>query len=139
MGDAAGLVSKATGEGIAMALTSGKEIAFQALVYLHRYNKGTLARMRTEYVLSLQTKITAKIGHLAKDKDSTQSTSIISKLQKEIDTLGKQKEELLKFDEKLRHYADKRISLDLDDGVKINYGNFGDLLAEVKAMTGKKE
>ena len=40
------------------------------------------------------------------------------------------------FDEKLRHYADQRISLDLDDGVKVNYGKFGDLLAEVKAITG---
>jgi hypothetical protein len=42
------------------------------------------------------------------------------------------------FDEKLRHYADLRISLDLDDGVKVNYCKFGDLLAEVKAVTGKK-
>ena len=41
-------------------------------------------------------------------------------------------------DEKLRHYADQRIHLDLDDGVKVNYGKFGDLLAEVKAVTGKK-
>ena len=44
----------------------------------------------------------------------------------------------MSFDEKLRHYADQRISLDLDDGVKVNYGEFGDLLAEVKVVTGKK-
>lgn len=31
-----------------------------------------------------------------------------------------------------------KISLDLDDGVKVNYGKFGDLLAEKKAITGKK-
>ena len=37
---------------------------------------------------------------------------------------------------RLRHYADQRISLDLDDGVKVNYGKFGNLLAEVKAVTG---
>jgi len=35
----------------------------------------------------------------------------------------------------LRHYADQRISLYLDDGVKVNYGKFGNLLAEVKAVT----
>ena len=40
------------------------------------------------------------------------------------------------YHEKLRHYADMRITLDLDDGVKVNYGKFGDLLAEVKAVTG---
>jgi len=38
--------------------------------------------------------------------------------------------------EKLRHYAGQRITL--DDGVKVNYAKFGDLLAEVKAVTGKK-
>jgi hypothetical protein len=44
--------------------------------------------------------------------------------------------ELKTFDDNLRHYADMRISLDLDDGVKINYDKFGDLLAETKAITG---
>ena len=117
---------------------SGKEKAFQALVYLHRYNEGTLSRMRTEYVLPLQGKITTRMEHLEKDKDHASSTSAANKLQKEIGKLGKQKEELLKFDENLHHYADKKISLDLDDGVKVNYGKFGDLLAEVKAVTGKK-
>jgi type II restriction/modification system DNA methylase subunit YeeA len=118
--------------------TSGKEKAFQALVYLHRYNEGTLSRMRTEYVLPLQGKITTRMEHLEKDKDHATSTSAANKIQKEIGRLRKQKEELLKFDENLHHYADKKISLDLDDGVKVNYGKFGDLLAEVKAITGKK-
>jgi len=39
----------------------------------------------------------------------------------------------------LRHYADQRIKLDLDDGVKVNYGKFGDLLADVKAICKEKE
>ena len=47
-----------------------------------------------------------------------------------------QQAELAEFDEKLRHYADQRISLDIDDGVKVNCGKFGDLLSEVKAITG---
>jgi len=41
------------------------------------------------------------------------------------------------FDEKLCRYVDMRISFDLDDGAKVNYGKFGDLLAEVKAVHGK--
>ena len=44
----------------------------------------------------------------------------------------------MSFDKKLRHFADKRISFDLDNGVNINYGKFGDLFAEVKAIIGKK-
>ncbi len=46
--------------------------------------------------------------------------------------------ELSEFDDNTKHYADMSISLDLDEGVKVNYGKFGDLLAEVKAVTGKK-
>ena len=118
--------------------SSGKQKAFQALVYLHRYNEGTLSRMRTEYVLPLQSRLSRHIENLEKDREAASSTSAANKIQREIDKLRKQREELLRFDEKLRHYADMRIKLDLDDGVKVNYGKFGDLLAEVKAVTGKK-
>jgi type II restriction/modification system DNA methylase subunit YeeA len=119
--------------------SSGKQRAFQCLVYLHRYNEGTLSRMRTEYVIPLQRKIAARIDQLASDIQNATSTSNRRKLEKERDALRKQQGELQAFDEKLRHYADMRISLDLDDGVKVNYGKFGDLLAEVKAVTGGSE
>ena len=118
--------------------SSGKQRAFQCLVYLHRYNEGTLSRMRTEYVIPLQGKINARIDRLTSDAQQATSTSHRKKLEKEQDTLRKQQAELLAFDEKLRHYADMRISLDLDDGVKVNYGKFGDLLAEVKAVWGEE-
>jgi|7_EtaG_2_1085326.scaffolds.fasta_scaffold00024_71 type II restriction/modification system DNA methylase subunit YeeA len=118
--------------------SSGKEKAFQCLVYLHRYNEGTLARMRTEYVIPLTAKLTAYVDKLEKDKEASGSTAEIKKLEKQITKLHKQQAELSNFDEKLRHYADQRIKLELDDGVKVNYGKFGDLLAEVKAVTGKK-
>ena len=118
--------------------SSGKQRAFQCLVYLHRYNAGTLSRMRTEYVVKLQGKINSRIEQLESDIPSADSTSHRKKLEKELNTLIKQREELITFDEKLRHYADQRIELDLDDGVKVNYGKFGDLLAEVKAITGEK-
>jgi membrane-associated HD superfamily phosphohydrolase len=75
---------------------------------------------------------------LEDDIAAATSTSHKKKLEKEREKLVKQQAELLSFDEKLRHYADRRISLNLDDGVKVNYGKFGDLLAEVKAVTGEK-
>ena len=67
------------------------------------------------------------------------STSHRNRLQKEQDNLKKQQAELLTFEEKLKHAAEQKISLDLDDGVKVNYGKFGDLLAESKAITGGKD
>ena len=94
--------------------------------------------MRTEYVIPLQGKISARIEQLSGDISAATSTAHRKKLEREKDKLAKQQVELQGFDEKLRHYADQRISLDLDDGVKVNYGKFGDLLAEVKAITGKK-
>jgi type II restriction/modification system DNA methylase subunit YeeA len=116
--------------------SSGKQRAFQALIYLHRYHEGTLARMRTEYVIPLLGKIAARIDQLEGDKTGATSTSHRRKLEKEQDALKRQQAELQAYDEKLRHHADLRIKLDLDDGVKANYGKFGDLLAEVKAVTG---
>jgi len=118
--------------------SSGKQKAFQCLVYLHRYNEGTLARMRTEYVIPLSAKLATHVEKLEQDKDASESAAEVKRLEKQITKLHKQQVELSSFDEKLRHYADQRISLDLDDGVKENYGKFGDLLAEVKAIHGKK-
>jgi hypothetical protein len=119
--------------------SSGKQRAFQCLVYLHRYHDGTLARMRTEYVIPLQGKLASRIDQLAGDIPKVTSTSHRTTLTKERDKLIKQQAELQAYDEKLRHYADMRLTLDLDDGVKVNYGKFGDLLAEVKAVTGGKD
>ena len=118
--------------------SSGKNKAFQCLVYLHRYNEGTLARMRTEYVVPLQGMMTSGVRQLDGDIAAAASTAHRKRLEKERSTLVTQQSELLEFDEKLRHYADQRISLNLDDGVKVNYGKFGDLLAEVKKVTGGK-
>jgi len=77
-----------------------------------------------------------RLDQLTDDVAAASSTSHRKRLEKERDTLRKQYTELQAFDEQLRHYADQRIRLDLDDGVRLNYGKFGDLLAEVKAVTG---
>jgi type II restriction/modification system DNA methylase subunit YeeA len=118
--------------------TSGKLKAFQCLVYLHRYNEGTLSRMRTEYVTPLMGKYDAYAEQLEKQADHAGSTTEANRLKKELNALVKKQGELRSFDDKLKHYADRQISLDLDDGVKVNYGKFGDLLSDVKAITGKK-
>ena len=95
--------------------------------------------MRTEYVIPLQGMMASRVRQL-EDYIDDAATSVAHRrrLEKERATLVKQQSELRDFDEKLRHYADQRIGLDLDDGVKVNYGKFGDLLAEVKTVTGAK-
>ncbi|EGL1713029.1 BREX-1 system adenine-specific DNA-methyltransferase PglX [Escherichia coli] len=116
--------------------SSGKEKAFECLVYLHRYNEGTLSRMRTEYVVPLLARYQGNIDLVNDQLKSAESGAATTRLKKELDGLTKKFNELRNFDDRLRHYADMRITIDLDDGVKVNYGKFGDLLADVKAITG---
>lgn len=116
--------------------SSGKEKAFECLVYLHRYNDATLSRMRTEYVVPLLARYQGNIDLVSDELKSAESGAATTRLKKELDGLSKKFHELRNFDDRLRHYADRRITIDLDDGVKVNYGKFGDLLADVKAITG---
>ena len=120
-------------------LSSGKQKAFQCLVYLHRYTPATLARIRTEYAIPLQGKLSARITRLEEDVIQTASSAARKKLQTDLDKCKKQIVELLAFDEQLRSYADQAITLDLDDGVKANYAKFGTLVAEPKKVCGTKE
>ena len=117
--------------------SSGKEKAFECLVYLHRYNEATLPRMRTEYVTPLLGQMASRIERLRLQKADA-STAEAKRLDKQIDGLTKQLAELRAFDDQLKHHADMKITLDLDDGVKVNYGKFGTLLSDVKAITGDK-
>ena len=117
--------------------SSGKQKAFECLVYLHRYNESTLSRMRTEYVTPLLGKYEASAMVLEKQMQDASSTAESNRFKKSLTALEKKQTELSEFDDKLKHTADMRISLDLDDGVKVNYGKFGDLLAEVKGVHGK--
>ena len=102
------------------------------LALQHEY-KGNTTRLSAEYVVPLTGKIQSPIAMLRKD---IAFTSVVAgnKLAKEVENLKIKHVELLAYDEQLRHFADMRITLDPDDGVTVNYGKFGDLLAEVKAV-----
>ena len=51
---------------------------------------------------------------------------------KELDKVRAQLKELSEYEPKIHHLADERISIDLDDGVKVNYEKFKDILAKIK-------
>jgi len=124
--------------------TSGKKRAFQALVYLHRYNSGTLSRMRSVYVGPLIRMLQAQLDEAKKAEEKATSGSLRTDAAKHSKKLKEQLDELLDFDKRLHHYALEQIELDLDDGVKVNYGKFsdpkvGDILTKVKDITGGKD
>lgn len=83
------------------------------------------------YVTPLMGKYKARLEFLEHEFDSSGTNIVRNKVKKEIQSIKDKLDELRSFDELLRHYADQRIALDLDNGVKVNYGKFGSLLAEV--------
>ena len=110
---------------------SGKKGGFRALVYMHRYQPDTIARMRTDYVHEQQSRYRTAIADL-EQRISSASTSERVKLNKRLKTLQEQATEIQSYEEKIHHLADQYISIDLDDGVKVNYEKFQDVLAKIK-------
>ena len=110
---------------------SGKKNAFKALIYIHRYKPDTIARLRTGYLHEVQAKYAADAESL--EKALTAGTGgNQTQMKKELFALKAKQEEMHVFEEKIHHYADIRISIDLDDGVKHNYALFADVLAKLK-------
>ena len=110
---------------------SGKKGGFRALVYMHRYQPDTIARMRTDYVHEQQSRYRTAIADMEQRIESA-STSERVKLNKRLKTLNEQATEIQGYEEKIHHLADQYISIDLDDGVKKNYEIFKDVLAKIK-------
>lgn len=111
--------------------TSGKEKAFNCLIYMHRYDKTTLSRIRTDYLHEVQTRLDAEKVDLLSIINGDSTTKEISSAKKELKSLDKKIDELKAYDELLHHMADMQIEIDLDDGVKVNYEKFKGLMAKI--------
>ncbi len=110
---------------------SGKKNGFKCLIYMHRYQPDTIARIRTDYVHEQQSRYRTAIADL-EQRINGASTSERVKLSKQLATLQAQAEEIRVYEEKIHHLADQMIKIDLDDGVKHNYEIFKDVLAKIK-------
>ncbi|MEL3971109.1 BREX-1 system adenine-specific DNA-methyltransferase PglX [Rossellomorea oryzaecorticis] len=111
--------------------TSGKLKAFNCLIYMHRYDKTTLSRIRTDYLHEYQTRLDSEKQDLLQLIESDASTKEISNAKKELKVLDKKIEELKEYDELLHHMADMQMQIDLDDGVAVNYEKFKGLVAKI--------
>ena len=110
---------------------SGKKNGFKALIYMHRYQPDTIARIRTDYVHEQQARYRTAIADL-EQRIANASTGERVKLNKKLTTLQAQGTEIRTYEEKIHHLADQMISINLDDGVKKNYAIFQDVLAKIK-------
>ena len=111
---------------------SGKKNGFKALIYMHRYQPDTIARIRTDYVHEQQARYRTAIADLKQRIANASTGGERVKLKKKLTTLQAQDTEIRNYEEKIHHLADQMISIDLDDGVKKNYAIFQDVLAKIK-------
>lgn len=112
-------------------LDSGKKNGFKAIIYMHRYTPDMLARIRTDYVHETQERYRTQIANLEDQLQGAVKGQAV-KLQKQLKKLSEQLRECSEFEEKVHHLADRMIEIDLDDGVKVNYAKFQDVLAKIK-------
>ena len=114
---------------------SGKQNGFKALIYMHRYDADTVGRVRTDYLHRAQKYVETAMQSAQYTIDNATSASEKSKATKAVTKYTKQLAEMKIYDEAIAHIANKRIEIDLDDGVKVNYAKFQGV--EV-AQEGKK-
>ena len=110
---------------------SGKKNGFKCLIYVHRYQPDTIARIRTDYVHEQQSRYRTAIADL-EQRMSNAATSERVRLNKQLTTVQAQSEELRLYEEKIHHLADQMIAINLNDGFKKNYEIFRDVLSKVK-------
>lgn len=110
---------------------SGKKNGFKCLIYMHRYTPDMLARIRTDYVHEQQERYRTQIANAESELAGAQKGRAVE-LQKKLKKLRDQLQETSAYEEKIHHLADQMIAIDLDDGVKVNYAKFADVLAKIK-------
>ena len=110
-------------------MNSGKKNAFSCLFYMHRYEPLTVARVRADYLIPYQEMLENKRKfierQLSDDDISAKEKKNVEKQLKELDTLLK---ELREYANEVKHIAEQKIPLDLDDGVNVNYEKLGAIL-----------
>ena len=116
---------------------SGKENGFNCLVYMHRYNPMTIAQIRTDYLLHYQGILENMRNNIENELEQNETENFLSasdkkEKSKKLKDLSSSLNEISKYAILIKDYADRKISIDLDDGVAVNYAKFKDLLVKIK-------
>ena len=103
-------------------MNSGKKNAFSCLFYMHRYEPLTVARVRADYLIHYQEMLENKRKFIERqlyvEDISAKEKKNVEKELKDLDVLLK---ELREYANEVKHIAEQKIALDLDDGVNVNY------------------
>lgn len=117
-------------------LFSSPKGTFNALIYMHRYRPDTVSVVLNDYLREFRTKLVAHRSHLEQVSISTAASATEkTKALKEIEALRKAIDELESYErEVLYPLATEQVEIDLDDGVKANYGKFGAALKKIPGL-----
>lgn len=121
-------------------MISSPKKSFNALIYMHRYQDDIFARVQNNYLREYITKLEAAM-HTAMTiaNDESNSAADRRKATKDIETITKKIDELIKFDrDKLTPFAQSRTPIDLDDGVKVNYSKFDEILYPIPGLKSEE-
>ncbi|MDD3106414.1 MAG: BREX-1 system adenine-specific DNA-methyltransferase PglX, partial [Bacilli bacterium] len=114
--------------------SSGKSSGFKCLIYMHRYSQDTLAKINAGYFQPATTILRNQITEIER-QISIAADSDKRLLEKKRMSLIEQLSEAREYGQVLDYMANKYISIDLDDGVKVNYAKFQGI--EVTSNGGK--
>ena len=110
-------------------MNSGKKNAFSCLFYIHRYEPLTVARVRADYLIHYQEMLENKRKFIERQLYAEDITAKEKKnVEKELKDLDVLLKELREYANEVKHIAEQKIALDLDDGVNINYERLGAIL-----------
>ena len=110
-------------------MNSGKKNAFSCLFYMHRYEPLTVARVRADYLIHYQEMLENKRKFIERQLYAEDITAKEKKnVEKELKDLDVLLKELREYANEVKHIAEQKIALDLDDGVNVNYEKLGAIL-----------
>jgi hypothetical protein len=113
---------------------------FKALIYMHRYQPDTCSVLLNDYLQPFISKLesarqTQTMLSLREDLSPRDKVAA----SKEIDTLQKMIDDCKTYERTLFTLATQKISMDLDDGVKVNYQKFKEVLIPIKGLEKEEE
>jgi type II restriction/modification system DNA methylase subunit YeeA len=112
--------------------------SFNVLIYMHRYTPDTLNKILNNYLIQYREKLNTRIEH-HEHIIVTGTSAEQTRAQKEKDKLKLVILELVDYErDVLRPLAIERISIDLDDGVLVNYNKFGKAIKDVAGLNDAK-
>lgn len=115
--------------------------SFNALIYMHRYRPDTVSVVLNDYLREFRTKLKGRKEQLeAVSISANAAQGEKTKALKEIEKIKKMLTEIDNYERDILYpLATRQISIDLDDGVKVNYLKFGNALKKIPGLEAKEE